>query len=54
MIQLRRAEGPEKNEPVQIYEIEKTVSDHDAASHKETSLHSYAEKTMQCHEAQEK
>lgn len=46
-----------KSEPVCIYEIGKTVKsvwDRDAASHKETALHSYAEKVMQCHEAQEK
>ena len=56
MIQLSRGEGPGKNEPVQIYEIKtlNSVWDHDAASHKETTLHSYTEKDMQCHEAQEK
>lgn len=46
-----------KNEPVQSYEIEETVKSvwvHDAASHKETALHSCAEKDMQCHEAQGK
>lgn len=57
MIRVNRREIPgKKNDTVQIYVIktDKSIQNHGAASHKETTLHSNTEKDIQYHEAQEK